>query len=825
VLATPPAGRLALVESILRTHPVRALVLEKPAALALTEAQAIVDRCRAAGVQVVVGHQLRFCPEFVALKDAVERGELGAVRSLSGWCHGNLLDQGPHLLDLARWLAGDRDALWVMSQQCSDAALLERLAPGSTARGEDGAHPAPPWMVHHVAFAGGVRATIETGPLHQRSGTWVDEWLQKRVLVRGSEGWAEAQAAGYFRMVRDDGTRRELAGTLAGYHSATRRLHEALRDALVDGGPHRADARDALRSLELVMACAQSAVDGNLVALPVDRARDPVRELAAARGATGPRPATPAPVAARVAEPGSAPEFSVVLPLPDHRGHAVACLRSWIAEQTFGGDRYEVILVDDGADSPLAERLRGLLRPHDRLLRVRARNELEMYHRGAEAARGRFLLFTESHCTAEPECLAELSAYLARTDVAGACLRSVSGDQPPMARLEDRMFKESFRTWSQPGDWRKVIMRGFALRRDVYREVGGFEHRFDRFAELALAATLHARGVVLGYAPGAAVRHFDSVSFAELFPPVASFTHGECAYRAERPAAYCDRYFGSPPEWRDRLRLRPEVAREVARAAWRGLWRDGWRHGAGGVAFALTMAREVASWLPSALLGARPHLLRARLRLLRARVRLLLGRGDEARYRAYLRLWDAMVTLARVTYLASRPPAPAPGDGPPGGDVDLAEVVEDALVGFHDPETWNGRSFRWMRPLGVVRLHLAPGEYEVVLDTGGVAGDVPRPLAVSWNGHRVPALRTDGTRARFRISAGWFVSGPVQTLAIASAALRPLPPERRRLALPLARLTLRPAAAPPAGGSEPSPAPSAAPSPPARGPEPTVSVP
>jgi hypothetical protein len=170
-----------------------------------------------------------------------------------------------------------------------------------------------------------------------------------------------------------------------------------------------------------------------------------------------------------------------------------------------------------------------------------------------------------------------------------------------------------------------------------------------------------------------------------------------------------------------------------------------------------------------------------------------------------------MVSLARLTYLATHDPAPVAG-APAVGALDLAEVAADALVGFHDPETWNGRAFRWMRPLGIVRLHLPPGAYDVVLDTGGVAGDVPRPLAVSWNGHRVPraALRIDGDRAAFRIPAGWCVPGPVQTLALAAPALRPRPPEQRRLALPVARLTLTPAAARPArAGSaiRPSPGP------------------
>ena len=214
-------------------------------------------------------------------------GELGRLHSLAGWCYGNLLDQGPHLLDMACWLAGDRKVLWVMSQQCTDPEVLRRFTAGSAPRWDDGAHPAPPWMVHHVAFEDGLRATVETGPLHQRSAVFVDEWLQKRMRVVGSEGWAEAQAAGYFSILRDGAARRELAGTLAEYQGATRRFHEELRDVLVRGGRHRCDARDALRSLELVVACAQSAVDGSAATWPLDPERDPFAELRDRPGVAG----------------------------------------------------------------------------------------------------------------------------------------------------------------------------------------------------------------------------------------------------------------------------------------------------------------------------------------------------------------------------------------------------------------------------------------------------------------------------------------------------------------------------------------------------------
>jgi predicted dehydrogenase len=793
VLATPVAGRLALVEALARDGGVRALALEKPMARDLAEAGRILELGEAAGMRVVVGHQLRFCQEFVALKEAIDAGEIGRPTALSGWCYGNLLDQGPHLLDMARWLAGSRPALWVMSQQCADRAALERLATGSAPRWEDAAHPAPPWMVHHVAFEGGLRATIETGPLYQRSAHFVDDWLQKRVRVIGADGVAEAQAAGYFRLRRHGAGGRELAGTLAGYQGATRAFHEALRDAVLHGGAHRNDGRDALRSFELLVACAQSAADASIATWPLDAGRDPLAELAAPRGSAGNGPVRRPQARAGAPGPGAAgePEFSVVLPLPDHRGHALDCLRSWTVSQDYPGERYEIVVVGNGTEPEVEAGVRALLRPGDRLLRLETPNELAMYHHGAQAARGHWLLFTEPHCTAEPQCLAELARYLASTPCEGACLRSLPGHDARMARLERRLFEEGFATWSRPGDWRKVIMRGFVLRRDVYEEVGGFEHRFDRFAEWALAATLHSRGIVLGYAAGAAVRHFDTTSFAEVFPSVVSFTHGECAYRAEQPGERCDRYFGAPPEWLDRRRHRRDVAREAARSAGRSLGRDWWRAGRPGLRFAAAMARALLGQLPAAAFGPRPRVLRARLALRLARLRLaVVRRRSEAEYRAYRTYWDAMVTFARVDHLA-RHDRGGRAAGAPGLDIDVATLADDRLAGFHGRETFRGRGFRWTDAVATLWLDAPPGRYEVALDTGGLLAP-DRLVGVFWNGHAVPAAalgRRDG-RVVFRVPVEWGAPGD-QVLTLTCAPLAPSSPsERRRLGVPLFAVTL-----------------------------------
>jgi predicted dehydrogenase len=690
VVAVPPAGRVALVEEAVGSS-VRGIVVEKPFALRLSDAERMAQVCEDGDVLLVVCHQLRFCPEFVDLRRAVESGELGEVRLIQGSAFGNLLDQGPHLIDAARWMVGDRRVLSVMSQR-GDAAVAglpaERRPPAGAA------HPAPAWMTHHLRFEGGARAVIETGALYQRGTSFQDEWLQKRLVVVGAEGFGEAQSANGGRIVSASGSRR-LEGGTDSYMEATGALHAELRDALLDGTPHRTAAGVALGSLEAVLACAQSAVDGDAAQLPIDRDRDPVAELGGAARRERRSPAAPAPRA-------NGPAVSVIVPLPDHRGRGVECVRSWL-EQSIGGESYELVVMADGTERELEERVRPLLRPDDRMITEAGAHEARLYDLGARAARADLLLFTEAHCMAEPRALDELLRFFATSDYDGACLRSVNISPTPMARMEGRFFDEGFQEWSEEGHWCKVILRGFAVRREAYDAAGGFDHRYRRFSEFALGARLHSQGRRIGYAAGAAVRHANAASLALNRHAIVDFALGEAAFRHDHDRAFCERYFGPAPEARERHALDAHAARAASVTAIRNLGRRSvWREPAALRGATATIAR----YAPAAALGPKPRLWRARAEFAAARARCLLWRRQEDRlYPAFADGWNRLGYLTRLEYEAAKVGEPRPLDA--AGHFAIDELPEERLLGFHAAETLDGSVFRWSRGLASVELPMA----------------------------------------------------------------------------------------------------------------------
>jgi hypothetical protein len=93
----------------------------------------------------------------------------------------------------------------------------------------------------------------------------------------------------------------------------------------------------------------------------------------------------------------SAPVFSVIVPLGAHRGQWDRCWRGWAA-QTVDASAYEVIVVipSDFQESAL---LAGL--PANFVQFQNLSHDTDPCAAGAVGARGRYLLFTEAHCSPE----------------------------------------------------------------------------------------------------------------------------------------------------------------------------------------------------------------------------------------------------------------------------------------------------------------------------------------------------------------------------------------------------------------------------------------
>jgi predicted dehydrogenase len=131
------------------------VLVEKPAALRAADVDAAIEAARSAGVRVRVGFNHRYHPAFRKARELFEQGALGPMMFVRGrYGHGGrpgyekewradpalsgggeLIDQGIHVIDLARWFLGDftsvdgfaRTYFWQMPVD-DNAFLLLRTA-------------------------------------------------------------------------------------------------------------------------------------------------------------------------------------------------------------------------------------------------------------------------------------------------------------------------------------------------------------------------------------------------------------------------------------------------------------------------------------------------------------------------------------------------------------------------------------------------------------------------------------------------------------------------------------------------------------------------
>lgn len=238
------------------------VLCEKPIALDLRQAQEMIDACHQAGVLLQIGHQLRSDGAVAHGKRMIDAGEIGDVafvrlRQAHDWGGapevrpsfarratgggGTLLDNGCHLMDLARFLAGNAEEVYARVATRKWPIELEDTA------------------VTSIRFASGALGSVETAwtSTGWEEGFWIYgsrgslEWTNRhqrpvlRHAFRDSPGttWAETDVA-----------RLEFAGERA-HHRQVR----AFLDAVQGVGDVPCTGEDGLEAVRIVLAAYDSA--------------------------------------------------------------------------------------------------------------------------------------------------------------------------------------------------------------------------------------------------------------------------------------------------------------------------------------------------------------------------------------------------------------------------------------------------------------------------------------------------------------------------------------------------------------------------------------
>ena len=252
--ATPPAVRVELIELGVR-HGVRAIAFEKPLALSLADARRIVALC-AGGMKAVVCHQLKHAGHWRRVKQIVEEGGIGEIRSFHATSRPSMLRAGTHLVDAMLWLGAGIRATSVLGQAQGRKAYLED-------------HPCPDHVAGVVEFSSGARGVLEIGSLAPRHLDEGDFWGDVAVTVRGPEGYARVVLGGGWEAVtRRSGGRIETgpADISPGEPEHMRLLADWLDDSR---RAHPSNLETSYHGFEILMGLALSSLERRRVDLPI----------------------------------------------------------------------------------------------------------------------------------------------------------------------------------------------------------------------------------------------------------------------------------------------------------------------------------------------------------------------------------------------------------------------------------------------------------------------------------------------------------------------------------------------------------------------------
>ena len=113
-ICTPAISHAEIVKETVK-YPLKAVVCEKPIALSLKDADAMISVCKTANCKLIICHQRRFENRYVKARELIFGGAIGRINSISTFS-GDLFEDGTHAIDLMRYLIGDPKIKSVIGQ-------------------------------------------------------------------------------------------------------------------------------------------------------------------------------------------------------------------------------------------------------------------------------------------------------------------------------------------------------------------------------------------------------------------------------------------------------------------------------------------------------------------------------------------------------------------------------------------------------------------------------------------------------------------------------------------------------------------------------------
>lgn len=198
-------------------------------------------------------------------------------------------------------------------------------------------------------------------------------------------------------------------------------------------------------------------------------------------------------------------KVSVIIPTYNAADKLRECLKA-LEQQKFPREKYEVLVVDDGSNDSTAE----IVRNYDvQYCHQNNRGPAAARNKGAEMAKGDFILFTDSDCIPDENWIKEMFSSFQYPDIAGVKGAYKSAQRALWARFAQVEFTERYQLLLKNKYIDMVDTYSAGYRKNIFLSVGGFDTSFPvpNNEDTDLSYRMSLKGYKMAFNPEAVVWH------------------------------------------------------------------------------------------------------------------------------------------------------------------------------------------------------------------------------------------------------------------------------------------------------------------------------
>lgn len=214
------------------------------------------------------------------------------------------------------------------------------------------------------------------------------------------------------------------------------------------------------------------------------------------------------------------PAISVIIPFTEDHNMLRSSIEAY-QQLDYPNKLCELILINNGGNT-----LAGLedLSNKDgvRLVSVDRKNAYAARNMGAQIAKGELILFTDSDCVVDREWAKRVVVSF-KDDTIAAVFGKVLAYKP-QTPLEVFGNRYVFNRAQRPFEY--IIGGNCAIRRSMFKKLGGFDERFNSGADIDFSIRLRQCGFRIQYEPRAIVYHKHRENMRQLFKQYKKYGAG-----------------------------------------------------------------------------------------------------------------------------------------------------------------------------------------------------------------------------------------------------------------------------------------------------------